>query len=328
VAEPATLVAESAGERLDVFVARRLPGLTRSRARRLIDEGLVTVDGRLPAKAGQPLEPGQRVDVTLPAPERATLAPEAVPLRILYEDEDLLVIDKPPGLDVHPSPRHAAHTLVNAVLAHCPELSRAGGEGRPGIVHRLDKDTSGLIIVAKNDEAHVSLARQLSDRKIEKTYLALVEGRPRRPEGVIDAPLGRHPRDRKKIAVVERGRAARDRRPFPPGSPAGDRPYAPDPRPPRRDRPPRRRRRRLRTAARPALAPAPVPARPAPRLPPPPHRRPPRARGPAAGGPAPRAARAGRRAVRPRLPNACHPEARGVEARWGGERSVILRGEG
>jgi len=205
------LVADRAGERLDVFVTRRLPELTRSRVRRLIDEGMVTIDGRLPAKAGAPLEPGQRVHVTLPPPEPLAPAPEAIPLRVVYEDADLLVVDKPAGLAVHPAPGHPSHTLVNAVLARCPELSRAGGEGRPGIVHRLDKDTSGLIIVAKNDAAHLALARQLKEREVEKTYLALVEGRLSPAEGVIDAPLGRHPRHRKKMAVVAGGRAARTR---------------------------------------------------------------------------------------------------------------------
>ncbi len=205
------LTADRAGERLDVFVARRLPELTRSRVRRLIDEGLVTVDGRRPTKAGVKLEPDQRVQVTLLAPQPTELKPEPIPLRIVYEDDDLLVVNKPAGLPVHPSVGHAQHTLVNAVLAHCPGLSGLGGEGRPGIVHRLDKDTSGLIIVAKNDAAHVSLARQLKERRVEKTYLALVEGRLRPVEGVIEAPVGRHPRDRKRMAVVERGREARTR---------------------------------------------------------------------------------------------------------------------
>jgi 23S rRNA pseudouridine1911/1915/1917 synthase len=211
VTDTRDLVVDRAGERLDVFVARRLPELTRSRVRRLIDLALVTVDGRPPAKAGVALETGQRVRVTLPKPEPSSLEPESIPLSIVYEDDDLLVVDKPPGLAVHPSPGHARHTLVNAVLGHCPDLSGIGGEGRPGIVHRLDKDTSGLIIVAKNDAAHLSLARQLKEREVEKTYLALVDGRVEPPEGLIDAPIGRHPVHRKKMAVVERGREARTR---------------------------------------------------------------------------------------------------------------------
>jgi 23S rRNA pseudouridine1911/1915/1917 synthase len=211
VADVRDLIADRDGERLDRFVARSLPELTRSRVRRLIDEGFVTVDDRLPAKAGAALASGHRVSVTVPPPEPATLEPEAVPLRIVYEDDDLLVVDKPPGMAVHPAPGHSSGTLVHAVLAHCPGLSTVGGEGRPGIVHRLDKDTSGLIIVAKNDAAHLSLARQLKERRVEKTYIALVEGRLKQREGVIDAPTGRHPVRRKKMAVVEGGREARTR---------------------------------------------------------------------------------------------------------------------
>ena len=205
------LSADRSSERLDLFVTRRLQELTRSRVRRLIDQGLVTVDDRPAAKAGLRLNAGQRVRVTLPPPEPSELEPEAIPLRIVFEDEDLLVVDKPAGMAVHPSPGHSRHTLVHAVLAHCPDLSGIGGVLRPGIVHRLDKDTSGLIIVAKHDAAHLSLARQLKERKVEKTYVALVEGRVRPQQGVIDAPIGRHPRHRKRMAVVENGRDARTR---------------------------------------------------------------------------------------------------------------------
>ena len=205
------LVADRDGERLDVFAARLLPQLSRSRVRRLIDGGLVTLDGRPAAKAGVKLEAGQRVELTVPPPEPAELEPEAIPLRIVYEDDDLLVVDKPAGLAVHPSPGHSRHTLVHAILAHCPQLSSIGGEGRPGIVHRLDKDTSGLIIVAKHDDAHRSLARQLKERQMEKRYLALVEGLVEPPEGVIEAPIARHPRRRQRMAVVEGGREARTR---------------------------------------------------------------------------------------------------------------------
>ena len=205
------LTAEREGERLDVFVARRVPELTRSRVRKLIDSGAVTIDGRLPAKAGVTLEPGQQIAVTIPPPQPLDLQPEPIPLSIVYEDDDLLVVDKPAGLAVHPSPGHTSHTLVNAVLAHCPDLSGIGGVGRPGIVHRLDKDTSGLIIVAKNDAAHLSLARQLKEHEVEKTYVALVEGRMEEADAVIDAPIGRDTRNRKRMAVVEleRGRDAR-----------------------------------------------------------------------------------------------------------------------
>ena len=211
VTEVHRLVADRSDERLDLFVARRTPSLTRSRVRRLIDDGLVTVDGRTAAKAGVKLGAGQQVQVTVPPPQPIDLEPEAIPLNIVFEDEDLLVVDKPAGLATHPSPGHSRHTLVHAVLAHCPDLSGIGGKQRPGIVHRLDKDTSGLIIVAKHDAAHLSLAQQLKERRVEKRYLALVEGRPEPPEGVIDAPIGRHPQHRKRMAVVEGGREARTR---------------------------------------------------------------------------------------------------------------------
>ncbi|MCH8026334.1 MAG: RluA family pseudouridine synthase [Chloroflexi bacterium] len=211
VADVHDLTADRDGERLDLFIVRRLSELTRSRVRKLIDEGAVSINGETPRKAGVKLAAGQWVRVSVPPPRPPTLLPEPMPLSIVYEDGDLLVIDKPAGLAVHPSPGHSSHTLVHGVLAHCPDLSGIGGEGRPGIVHRLDKDTSGLIIVAKNDAAHVSLARQLKERKVEKTYLALVEGRIEPAEGIIDAPIGRDPRHRKRMAVVERGREARTR---------------------------------------------------------------------------------------------------------------------
>ncbi len=211
VADVHDLTADRDGERLDLFIARRLSELTRSRVRKLIDEGAVSIDGETPRKAGVKLTAGQRVRVSPPPPKPSTLQPEPMSLSIIYEDGDLLVIDKPAGLAVHPSPGHSSHTLVNGILAHCPDLSGIGGEGRPGIVHRLDKDTSGLIIVAKNDAAHVSLSRQLKERKVEKTYLALVEGRIEPAEGIIDAPIGRDPRHRKRMAVVDRGRDARTR---------------------------------------------------------------------------------------------------------------------
>ncbi len=211
MADVRDLIAERDGERLDRFVVRSLPELTRSRVRRLIDEGLVTVDGRPPSKAGAPLATGQQVLVTVPPPAPETLEPEAVPLRVVYEDDDLLVVDKPAGMAVHPAPGHSSGTLVHALLSHCPGLLSVGGEGRPGIVHRLDKDTSGLIIVAKNDFTHLALARQLKERQVEKAYVVLVEGLLKQREGVIDAPIGRHPARRKKMAVVAGGREARTR---------------------------------------------------------------------------------------------------------------------
>ncbi len=201
------LVAADAGERLDVFVARSVPGLTRARVQRLIDEGNVAVAGHR-ARASLRLAAGQLVRVDVPPPVDGTAMAEAIPLDILYEDADLLAVNKPAGMTVHPSPGHATATLVNAILAHCTDLSGVGGVLRPGIVHRLDRDTSGVILVAKNDEAHHALARQLKDRSVEKTYVALVEGTPRPAEGVIDAPIARDPANRRRMAVVDGGRAS------------------------------------------------------------------------------------------------------------------------
>jgi 23S rRNA pseudouridine1911/1915/1917 synthase len=199
------LVADRAGERLDVFVARMLPGLTRSRVQKLIEGGFVAVAG-LRAKAALRLEAGQAVRVDVPPATEGAAQAEPIALDVLYEDSDLLAVNKPPGMTVHPSPGHPRATLVNAILAHCHDLSGVGGVLRPGIVHRLDRDTSGVILVAKNDAAHHALARQLKARTVEKTYVALVEGTPRPSEGVIDAPIARDPRNRQRMAVVEGGR--------------------------------------------------------------------------------------------------------------------------
>jgi len=204
------LVADRAGERLDVFLSRRCSELSRSHARRLIDEGLVLVDGR-PAKPSYQLTPGATVNVTIPPAQPIELLPEQIPLTIIYQDQDILVVDKPAGLTVHPAPGHPRGTLVNALLAICPDLQDIAGTLRPGIVHRLDKDTSGLLVVAKNDRAQGSLSQQLKDRDVHKTYLALVHRAPRPPEGIIEAPIGRHPRNRKKMAVVAGGREAETR---------------------------------------------------------------------------------------------------------------------
>ncbi len=205
------LTADRDDERLDSFIARRVAELTRSRAGKLIAAGAVSVGGATVSKASTRLAVDDDVRVDVPPPAPSALTPEPMPLSIVYEDSDLLVIDKPPGLAVHPSPGHASHTLVHGVLAHCSDLSGIGGEKRPGIVHRLDKDTSGLIIVAKNDAAHVSLSRQLKEHKVEKTYLALVEGQIEPTEGVIDAAIGRDPHHRTRMAVVDGGREARTR---------------------------------------------------------------------------------------------------------------------
>jgi 23S rRNA pseudouridine1911/1915/1917 synthase len=201
------LEAEAPGERLDVFVARLIPSLTRARVQKLIDQGHVLLEGHR-AKASLRLDAGQRVSVDIPPPEEATAVAEDIELDILFEDADMLVVNKPPGMTVHPSPGHTTSTLVNAILAHCTDLSGIGGVLRPGIVHRLDRDTSGVIVVAKNDAAHNALAKQLKDRTVEKTYVALVEGTPKPPEGIIDAPIARDPRNRQRMAVVDNGRAS------------------------------------------------------------------------------------------------------------------------
>ena len=204
------LTADRGGERLDTFIARRCPELSRSHARRLIDEGLVSVNGRQ-AKPSERVTAGLSVNVTIPPPETITLVPEAIPLTIIYQDGDIIVLDKPAGLTVHPAPGHPSGTLVNALLAACPDLRGIAGTLRPGIVHRLDKDTSGLMVVAKNDRAQRALQRQLKDRDVRKTYLALVRGVPAPREGTIAAPIGRHPKNRKKMAVVADGREATTR---------------------------------------------------------------------------------------------------------------------
>jgi 23S rRNA pseudouridine1911/1915/1917 synthase len=192
---------------LDVFLARSLDDLSRAHAQRLIGEDLVRVDGR-PAKASQRLDAGETVEVVIPAPVPVSLEAEPIPLDVVYEDADLIVVDKPAGMTVHPAPGHERSTLVNALLAHCPDLAGIEGTLRPGIVHRLDKDTSGLLVVAKNDRAQLGLARQMAERTARKEYLALVQGTPP-PAGTIDAPIGRHPARRKLMAIVAEGRPAR-----------------------------------------------------------------------------------------------------------------------
>ncbi len=201
------LVADHPDERLDAYLARVVPDLSRSHAQKLIESGQVTVNGR-PAKPALRLTPGDRVYVRLPEPQPVTLTPEPLRLAVVYEDADLVVVDKPPGLTVHPAPGHPTGTLVNALLAHCTDLAGVNGDLRPGIVHRLDQDTSGLLVVAKNDGAQLALSRQFAGREVLKAYLALVVGRPQ-PAGVIDAPIGRHPAQRKRMAVIAEGRPAR-----------------------------------------------------------------------------------------------------------------------
>ena len=198
------------GERLDVFLARSLPELTRSQVKRLTDGGNVLLNGSIP-KASARLQPGDLVRLTIPPPRPVDLAPEPIPLNVLYEDEDMLVVDKPAGLTVHPAPGHPSGTLVNALLAIARDLKGIGGELRPGIVHRLDKDTSGLMVVAKGHLAHNSLTRQIKQREVRKGYLALARGHVRPAEGTIEAPVGRDPRNRKRMAVVPGGRQATTR---------------------------------------------------------------------------------------------------------------------
>ncbi len=198
---------ESSGQRIDAFLAKNPEIASRSFAQNLIEKSLVLVDGKKIDKNYR-LKVGQVIDVAIPPPEPTEVKPEAIPLDIKYEDGDLIVLSKPAGMVVHPAYGHATGTLVNALLAHTPELSGIGGVVRPGIIHRLDKDTSGLMIVAKNDFSHQVLSQELKDRKIKRTYLALVHGRFKERKGTVDAPIGRSPKFRQKMAVM--GTAARE----------------------------------------------------------------------------------------------------------------------
>lgn len=200
-----SFIADTAGERIDALLARNVPELTRSAAQRLIENGDVTVSGKA-VKKNYKAAIGDEVCVTLPEPEITEILPQDIPLNVVYEDSDLIVINKPRGMVVHPAPGHPDGTLVNALLHHCGDsLSGIGGEKRPGIVHRIDMDTSGLLIVAKNDFAHQQLSDQLSDHSLARTYEAVVYGRIREDEGTVNAPIGRHPVDRKRMAIVARG---------------------------------------------------------------------------------------------------------------------------
>ncbi len=205
---PIRLRAEEGGERLDRFIARAAPELSRSFVQRLIADGHVTVNGK-PAKPSLKLTAGDGVEVILPPPTPSPVTAEDIPLSILYEDDDLLVVDKPAGLTTHPAPGHGTGTLVNALLAHLPRLPESDNPARPGIVHRLDKDTSGLLIVAKTPPALARLSAQFKSRFVKKTYLALVTGRVTPEKGVIDAPIGRDPVHRQRMAVTYTGRPAR-----------------------------------------------------------------------------------------------------------------------
>jgi 23S rRNA pseudouridine1911/1915/1917 synthase len=203
-----TFTGEHDGFRLDRALSELMPEHSRSFLARLIAEGRVAVDGRTAAKPSLRVATGQQVEIELPPPEPSSIEPQDVPLTILFEDSDLVVIDKPAGLVVHPAAGHRDRTLVNALLFHVRDLSGVGGELRPGIVHRLDKDTSGVMIIAKNDEAHRRLSEAWGTDAVRKEYLAVVYGTPRQAKGTIDAPIGRDPRDRKRMAVVAGGRRA------------------------------------------------------------------------------------------------------------------------
>ena len=204
------LIADAAAPRLDRFLAEHATDLSRAAAARLIKGGLVQVNGR----RGQPSDhvaAGDVVEFEVPEFYTAVAVAEEIPLTVVYEDEDLIVIDKPPGMVVHPAPGHYSGTLVHALLGRGGSLSGAGGEGRPGIVHRLDKGTSGLIVVARNDVSHRALSSQLSDRTLSRTYLAIARGEIRSDAGELEGPIGRHPKERKRMAVVAGGRYARTR---------------------------------------------------------------------------------------------------------------------
>jgi 23S rRNA pseudouridine1911/1915/1917 synthase len=203
-----SFVADKSGIRLDKFVGDRCPELSRTHAQKLISGGYITVNGQV-AKASLKLSLGDKVSITIPPPPPSPLSPEEIPLNILYEDDDLLVVDKPAGLPVHPAPGHPGHTLVNAILCHYPHLADIGDSLRPGIVHRLDKDTSGVMLVAKSRVAQANLAEQFRAHTVAKTYLVLVKGKLTPENGIIEAAMGRDPRNRQRMAVVSRGREAR-----------------------------------------------------------------------------------------------------------------------
>ena len=196
-----TLTADREGERADGLLARLVPDLTRSAAQKLLERGAVTREGRPVRKNDRPA-PGDMLEVVLPDPEPIDVPPQNIPLDVVYEDADVIVVNKPVGLVVHPAPGHPDGTLVNALLYHCgTSLSGINGQLRPGVVHRIDRDTSGLIIAAKNDRAHLALAAQLQDHSLARTYEAVAVGSLKEDSGTVDAPIGRHPADRKKMAV-------------------------------------------------------------------------------------------------------------------------------
>lgn len=203
-----TLEEDHAGGRLDKALSQLAPDLSRTRVKGLILDGAVTRNGEPVTTPNHKVRPGDRLELVIPEPATLDVVPEEIPLDIVYEDRDLVVIDKPPGLVVHPGAGVSGGTLVNALLHHCDNLSGIGGVIRPGIVHRIDKETSGLLVVAKNDAAHHGLATQFEDHSIHRRYLALVRGCLKGSSGKVDAPIGRHPQNRQKMAVNDRGKRA------------------------------------------------------------------------------------------------------------------------
>jgi 23S rRNA pseudouridine1911/1915/1917 synthase len=206
-----TTAEEDSPSRLDQLLPRRIPELSRSAAARLIRSGLVEIDEEVILRPSEAIRAGSIVRVRLEPPVPTNVEAQEIPLRIVWQDADLAIVDKPAGIVVHPAAGHADGTLVNALLHHLEDLSGIGGELRPGIVHRLDKETSGLLVVAKNDEAHRRLSERWRSPEVRKAYVALVYGAPDPAEGTIDRPIGRHPKERKKMAVVAGGREARTR---------------------------------------------------------------------------------------------------------------------
>lgn len=202
------IVVTDAGKRLDKLISEQLPELTRSAVQHLMQDGCVTISGK-PVKKNTRASAGDVITVELPEPREVEIEPENIPLDIVYEDEDIIVVNKPKGMVVHPAPGNWSGTLVNALMYHCGDsLSGINGEIRPGIVHRIDKDTSGLLVVAKNDRAHQSLAEQIKVHSAGRRYFAVVYGTPREQKGTVNAPIARHPVDRKKMAVLAGGREA------------------------------------------------------------------------------------------------------------------------
>jgi len=201
--ETVVLTGVEVGERVDKYVARMVPSVSRSRIRQLVKQGLITVNG-VATKASYRLQAGDEIAVRIPSPEEPELVPQPIPIKVVYEDEDLVVVEKPAGMVVHPAHGHEDGTLVNALLVRYPDLPM-DEEKRPGIVHRLDKDTSGLIVVAKNEHVRRNLQRQFKRGRVDKLYLALVEGRVEPRRGIIDAPIGRDTKRRKRMAVVRKG---------------------------------------------------------------------------------------------------------------------------